>query len=100
MELAYHAEPSANVRQEIHGQYEPNMGVHHLGGNPDLADDFPNGATDTTAACPSSHYCHTFVPQGKGGRKLPNMTKDTRYPPLHHLFPFLEWHEGFLTPIF
>jgi hypothetical protein len=75
-------------------------GVHHLAGTPHLTDDLPTGVTDTTVAWPGRLTLSLFVPQRKRALKLPNMTKYTRHSPLHYLFRFFEWREGFLIPIF
>jgi hypothetical protein len=74
--------------------------VHHLAGTPHLADDLPTGITDTRVACPGRISLSLFVMQRKRVPKLPNMRKHTRHSPLHYLFRFLEWREGFIIPIF
>jgi hypothetical protein len=66
-ELVHHIQPSAqeNACQEILGQYEPNVGVHHLAGTPHVADDLPAVITDTTVACPGRSSLSLFC-KGQG----------------------------------
>jgi hypothetical protein len=40
----------------------------------------------------------SFITCIKRAPKFPNMIKHTRHSPLHNLFGFLEWYEGFLIP--
>lgn len=51
------------------------MGVHHVAGIQDLADDVLTGVLDTTVAYLGMSLLSLIVPQRERASKLPNITK-------------------------
>jgi hypothetical protein len=100
-ELVHHAQIIAqeNACQDILGQYESNVGVHHLAGTPHVAEDLPITVTDKTVAYPGRSSL-SLCSAKKKGPKISEHDKAPQTSPLHYLFRFLEWREGFLITIF